>query len=170
MTDEKHWINGIDPFAIDPNRLDMEWLRQPEAYHREAVKLADLRKRLEMAKADRDVTVAEAAQGVRRNPAAYGLEKVTEAGVNEVVTMRCRNAEQKVIDAKHDHDVQQAMIDSLDHRKKALEDLVRLRLASYYAEPNMPAGVPPEKLAAVARHKAPTLEERVNRVKTKIKK
>ena len=92
------------------------------------------------------MTVAETAQGVRRNPAAYGIDKVTEKAVEEIVTIRCREAEQKVIDAKHALDVQQAMIDALDQRKHALEDLVKLRLAAYYADPKMPAGIHPDEV------------------------
>ena len=147
-----------DLFNIDPNRLDSEWLIQPRTYRKEAEQLAKIRRQFEMAKADRDVTVAETAQGVRRNPAVYGVDKVTEKAVEEIVTIKSREAEQKVIDAKHALDVQQAMIDALDQRKHALEDLVKLRLAAYYADPKMPSGIHPDEVKKAMDRKPVSVE------------
>lgn len=126
-----------DLFALDPNRLDAEWVEQPRLYHVHAVKLADARETWERAKAGRDVVTAELDRFVRRDPAAFGLEKVTESGVEKAVILQIRHkdATEKVITAKHGMDVMQAMVDALDHRKRALEKLVDLRLAHYFSEP-----------------------------------
>ena len=137
-----------DLFVLDPNRLDMEWGLQARFYRKEAEKMADLRRKFEEAKADRDVALAEMSQKVRTNPAVYGLEKTTEASVGEVVTAKTRKVEQSVIEAQHDYDVQKALVEAIDHRKSALENLVKLRLAAYYADPQMPKGVSPEEVEA----------------------
>ena len=141
-----HIPDDPDLFVLDPNRLDMEWGLQARFYRREAEKLADLRKKLEEAKADRDVALAEMGQKVRSNPAVYGLEKATVDAVKEVVAIKTRKDEQKVIEAQHAYDVQRALVDAIDHRKAALENLVKLRLAAYYADPQMPRGVSPEEM------------------------
>ena len=127
------------PFDIDAERLDQEWLEQSRLYHQAALRLADARRDHEQAKADRDVTCAELDRSVRSQPGKYGLEKVTEGAVANLILLQPehKRATQKVIEAKHTADVFQADVDALDHRKRALENLVQLRLANYFSEPRV---------------------------------
>ncbi len=126
-------------FDLDKDRLDEEWVEQPKLYHQQAEKLADARAEWERAKAERDVVTAEIDQDVRSNPAKYGMEKITEGAVEKKIVLQSRfsKANEKVIQAKHAVDVIQAMIDALDHRKKALESLVQLHLANYFSSPKI---------------------------------
>lgn len=132
--------DDVNFFDLNPNRLDQEWLKQSSLYHRFAVKLADAREVWERAKAHRDVTEAEVELEVRRNPLKFDLEKVTEGAVRMTVMAdkRYQAAVAGVIKAKHDVDVLEAAVAALDHRKKALENLVQLRLRDYYSDPKAP--------------------------------
>lgn len=135
-------------YEINPNQLDREWVEQPKLYHEAALELADARRDLEEAKRERDVVRAEVALDIRTNPKKYGLEKVTEATIAAAVptTSAVKMSEANVIDFKHAVDIHSASVDALEHKKRALEKLVALRLADYFAEPVEPKGA--EGLAA----------------------
>ena len=127
-------------FDIDPDRLDEEWLAQPRRYHEKAVLLANCRRSYEMQKAKRDVVTAEMDRDVRCDPKAFGLDKLTETVIEKTIVLGkgYQMANEKVVLAKHDLDIAQAAVDALDQKKHALQDMVRLRLANYYAEPLIP--------------------------------
>ena len=130
-----------DFFAIDQGRLDEEWLNQPKTFYRYALKLADVKVELERTKAERDVTAAEVDQEIRANPGGFGLgDKQTEPAIKNAGIVEPRNmkANRAIIRAKHAVDIVQAAVDAMEHRKKALENLVHLFGMNYYAEPKAP--------------------------------
>jgi len=124
-------------FEIDPNHLDKEWTLHPIVYHDMALKLADARKAYERASAEEDVIEAEVSLAIRRDPNKYDLPKATEDTVKQAVKLdqKYQRARMKAIGAKHDLDVLQAAVTTLEHKKYALQDLVKLRLADYFSEP-----------------------------------
>ena len=126
--------------TIDEFRLDEEWLRQPKMYGSVATDLADAQKAYSEARAELEVTKSECELSIRRKPSKYGLEKVTEATVSAALGAHdsVSKATAAVIDAKHAVDVLNAVVHALDHRKKALENLVSLFLADYYSKPHSP--------------------------------
>lgn len=132
MTEER------DFFELDPNRLDEEWVEHVRLYHEHALKLADARQEYERTKAERELVAAELDREVRSNAVKLGI-KVTEAVVANAVTEHenYRQVVGKVIRAKHDVDVAEVAVSTLEHRKKALENLVQLRLSDYYSEPRI---------------------------------
>lgn len=127
-------------FDLDKNSLDSEWCSQVRLYHDAAERLADARRDWEHAKTQAEIACAEVAKEVRDYPMKYGLEKVTESAVKEAVTLsrKVRDAELAVVDARHAFDICEVEVQTLDHRKKALENLVQLRLADYFSEPKLP--------------------------------
>lgn len=145
-----------DFFDIDPNALDKEWVNQPRLYYTYASEAAEARDAWERAKAEKEVMEAEMEEAeaevslkIRRNPDGYNLEKVTEDCIKKTVLLQAEykaaqrllfQAQQKVIKAKSKLDLAEVAVKTLDHKKAALEDLVRLRLANYYAEPRDPSG------------------------------
>lgn len=141
-------------FEIDEHRLDSEWVRQPAVYYRYAVKLADARTAYEQAKAARDVTVAELDREIRTHPEVYGVAKITEGVVEKTVLLQpeYQKAIAEVIDAKHQMDMLQAAVDTLEHRKRALENLVSLHGQNYFSTPRAPHGTEEEMDEAVKRH------------------
>jgi hypothetical protein len=129
--------NEPDFFEIDKNQLDREWVRQPGLYHKYALQLADAKRDFEQAKTAVDLAEASADSDIRERPQKYGIEKVTEAAVKATVAghKAVKEAIAALHEARHKVDVLQAAVTTLDHRKKALENLVDLRLADYFAEP-----------------------------------
>lgn len=133
----------FDFFDLDSNRLDGEWLNQPRLYHENALKLADARAELERAKSHRDVVAAELDREIRLDPAAFDIAgKVTEGAITNTILLQKRHrlAEEQVIQAKHTVDVLVAVVEALDHRKKALENLVQLEARDYFSAPRAPVG------------------------------
>lgn len=124
-------------FDIDLNRLEWEWARQPGLYHDAAMKAADKRRDQSRAEAELELTEAEVDREVRQNPAVFGLEKLTEPAIKLaiVASKRYKRAQQDAIEAKHDLDVAEVAVKTLDHKKYALQDEVRLRLSNYFSEP-----------------------------------
>lgn len=136
-------------FELDKNRLDEEWQGQPGLYHTTAHQLADAREVYEKAKAATKVAKSEASLKVRTtDPSFYGLSKYTEDSIDAVVTIDKSHqaAIATEIAAMHLVECLEADVHTLDHRKRALEKLVDLRLSDYWSDPRLPKRV--EKAAS----------------------
>lgn len=125
---------------IDPHRLDEEWVEQPRRYFLMAQGQADARMRWEEAKNRLEVVRAEIDRDIRRDPAAYGIAKLTESAIESTIPLQAKyeRARHQVVEAKHEYDIWDAGLGALDHKKKGLENLVQLHLSSYYAKPREP--------------------------------
>ena len=143
---------------IDLHNLHEEWASQVRMYRHYAEKLASARGLHEHAKTDKDVAERElksTAAGIdleirRVPPEKYGLEKLTEKSIENLVLMdkEFREAQDVVlklqrtaIDLGHKVGMLEAAIKTLDNRKKALEDAVQLRLSDYFSDPRPPREV-----------------------------
>lgn len=126
-------------FSFDKHKLDEELQSQPKMYFEHAVLLADARRDYEQAEAAKDLVWAELDRDIRSDPAAFGIDKITEPTVKEAITRskRYQRAVADAIDKKHDMDVMQAGTTALDHRKRGLEKAVELYLSDYWAEPRI---------------------------------
>lgn len=161
-----HTINPFNP-AIDLNQLDKEWLGQAELFYQWSRYLADCRAFTETKRREVDLTKAEVFLDVVQNPTRYGFTaevdpkkpneikpiKPTVDAINAAVesSQEYQIANKELIAARHTQDVAVAVVDSLDHRKRALENLVRLHLAGYFATPQSNSG---ESIAARNRREA----------------
>jgi len=127
---------------IDEHRLDEEWIGQAKLYGHWASNAASARRKMDEAKSNLELVQAELDLEVRNNPEKFDLSKVTENVVKSAILQDSRHvgAQKKVNDARYDHDVAQAAVSALEHRKYALQNLVSLFLSSYYAEPKSPKG------------------------------
>lgn len=125
---------------IDPNCLDEEWLTQAPLYWRYAKALAGEKESLDRAKRRLSVLIAETERKIRKDPESFGISKVTEGAIKAAITVdkEVGNLEDSIIEINHDVNVLGAAVASLDHRKRALTDLVQLHMCSYYAEPKAP--------------------------------
>lgn len=123
--------------SIDENALDQEWLIQPRLYFRYAAELAIAQEEVSTKKARIDVVLAEVAADIRTNPEEYGIGKVTESAISESLqrSVIVKDAKAKLIEAQHSVGILSAAVGALDHRKKALEKLVDLRLSNYFSSP-----------------------------------
>ena len=124
--------------AIDVDRLDEEWVEQPTLFFRYAAKAADAKLMLNEAEAELDVVDAELASLIREKFERFGFNKPPAVEtVKATVLLQDEHQEaQKVVNkARHDLDVFQAAVSALDHRKRALENLVFLHGQNYFSSP-----------------------------------
>jgi hypothetical protein len=123
--------------AIDPDRLDEEWVGQPALFYRYAARLANAKRMVDEMKAEMTVVEADLARKIRTDPGSYGVEKITESAVREALVLQpdYTTANEAVIEARHAAELYGAAVTALDHRKKALENLVYLHGQSYFATP-----------------------------------
>jgi hypothetical protein len=129
-----------DDLLIDKFGLDDEWAKQPSLYNNWSVQLATAEMERDRAKENVDLVRAELDFDVRSNPSKYGLEKLTEASVGAAITQseKYQKSVDKHLKLKYDHKIIQAAIESLNHKKYALDNLVKLYLAEYYLKDNIP--------------------------------
>ena len=125
---------------IDDSALDVEWLEQATLMMRYCQYAAKMRQRLDNAKEALDLVRAEVDKEVRTNPEKYGIEKVTEAVVQNTILMQpeYRTASETLIQARYEADIAQNAVRAVDQRKDALENLVRLHGQQYFAGPRVP--------------------------------
>lgn len=133
---------------INLKELHKEWQRQPSMVRWYGEQIAEARMELSHAKSNKDVDEAELKMRIRKNPAKFELDKVTEGAINEVVVVRmaAKQSSKDVIHAQHKLDMLKAAMDALEHKKKALEDEVFLWSREYFAEPQISKGMNREDL------------------------
>jgi hypothetical protein len=109
-----------------------------------------------------EIARATAAKDIRTNPAKFGLEKVTEASVQEAITLHSdvRAAEVVRIDAEKEADMAAAIQTAFEHRRAALRVESDLFAKEYWS------AITPEAGAAnvVARADA---EQRIRDIRTR---
>ena len=122
--------------AIDPLRLDEEWLNQPLLYFKYAERLAEARRVQDNASASFDAIYATLSNKIRRRLLKKKL-KLTEGAIEISIQMQpeYKEAVRTKINSKYDVDILQSAVIALTQRKSALTELVELHLSSYYAEP-----------------------------------
>lgn len=122
---------------IDENALDEEWVNQPKLYRQYATELAHASDLYERMSSNLKLVEAECYLEISKNFEDYGLDKRTESGVKAVIPTHpdYKKALQKEQKEKLKVDLLKGIVHSLSHRKTALEKLVDLRLADYFAEP-----------------------------------
>lgn len=128
--------------AIDNTQLDREWAKQPKLYHEYATQSAEVRRVLDEKEAEFKVAKAEVDKRIRTNPTKYGLsEKPTEASIASTILLQKKylKAQNEVILAQYDVNIIDAMVRSLDHKKSALENMVRLHGQDYFSTPKADA-------------------------------
>lgn len=133
-------VSYEDDVRIDEMALDVEWLRQPELMAKYARLAAEARRAYDLEKERRDVVRAQVRARLLSNPEAYGLSKTTEAAVEAAIVLdpEYQAASRAVIEAKYSVDMMAAAVQAMEGRKAALENLVRLYAASYFAGPSVP--------------------------------
>lgn len=120
---------------IDLNRLETEWHKQASLFYKYSKMLADSDYELTEQKDHLDFVYAKL-DGQYREELAGG--KVTEAMIKNNITTNEKyvKAQAKLRDLKYQHNIINAAVKSLEHKKKALENLVQLHLSGYFAQPS----------------------------------
>lgn len=128
---------------IDPDALDVEWLKQAELMRRYTTHAANMKKEMDESKERFDMGKAKMEMEIRKYPEIYGLTKVTEGAIQN--TLLLQEEYQKLsgafIEARYENDIATAAVRVIDQKKTALENLVRLLSASYFAGPQTPRDI-----------------------------
>lgn len=135
MAEEKH-----PRLKIDETRLDEEWQGHAERAYYWSCRAADAGAVVDAKKARLELLVAQIDVQVRANPESFGIAKVSEKAVQNIIVASDEHqaATRKLIDAKRELTRIKGACDSLRDRKHALQDLVDLHLAGYFGEPRTP--------------------------------
>ena len=134
---------------INKYRLDEEWAKQPSMMRYYGELLAKAKHRQRVAEAAFKVREAELDLKIRKDCTKYGLTKITEGAVKSVLTAKMLKSRQheELLKTKLKVAMLQVAVDTLEHRKKALEDEVALHLSGYFAEPRKPKNVDQKRMA-----------------------
>lgn len=133
--------NNVDPdtfdASIDITQLDKACLDQPMLVFRWNRALADATIALGLAKQALAVEIAENSREIRSNPVDFGLAKATDASVELALNEQpiIKKLQKKVIEAKHNADVLGAAVAALEHRKRAIGNLIDLYSMEYSSMP-----------------------------------
>lgn len=147
------YLNYAEDVKIDPDALDVEWLGQPELMRKYAKHSADTKRAMDEAKERFEIGRARIEMDIRSDPAAYGLSKATEASIQSMILLQKEYQElsREYQEARYENDVAIAVVRAVDQRKTALENLVRLLSASYFAGPQTPRDLYQENLENLKR-------------------
>jgi hypothetical protein len=125
---------------IDENVLDVELLEQPSLMAKYSRMLAEAQRDRDLAKENLDLVKAEIDLDIRDHPQNYKLTKVTEAAITNCILMEedFQTAQKEWNEANFQVNVLQGIIKAIDHRRSALENLVKLYGQNYFAGPSIP--------------------------------
>ena len=163
-------MNYEDDIKIDETALDVEWLNQPRLCLKYSQELAEAKKEVDQAKEKLDVIRADLDKEIRNNPKKFGMEKITEGAIqsNIVIHNLFRTAETRLTEAKYKSEMIRAAVSAIEHRKDALENLVKLYGQQYFAGPKVPRDLSAEALKHAGRKKADAgIAARLKRTKVK---
>jgi hypothetical protein len=150
---------------IDKFSLDDEWAKQPSTFHKWSMQLAEAEMERDKAKEEIDLVRAELDLAIRTDPIKFKLEKITESAVNSAIITneKYRKSLDEYNQLKYNHRIIQSAIESLNHKKYALDNLVRLFLSEYYLR-----DAPPKDRTAMLEEmdKDVNLKRRLNRART----
>lgn len=147
-------MNINDDLAIDPHKLDEEWLKQPVLYMQYSELVSKAQKVKDEAKEKIEVTKAELDSNIRSNPEKYdaptdkkGEYKITEAWITGAILrdIRYQDAVKDFNEKNYELNMLQAAVKSFDHKKKALENIVQLWQGSYFSTPKSKDDIQPGK-------------------------
>ena len=122
--------------SIDPLRLDKEWLDQPQMYINQADRTARAQLKYDEAASDLKRTKAELDRDIRDNPAKFGINKLTEAIVEQTIYAQpeYHAADSAVNSMRFNLNLENGRLEGLQQKKRALTMLVELWVREYYSD------------------------------------
>lgn len=126
---------------IDLSKLEVEWALQPEIYGHFAQQARKAELEYERALLRLEKFKAQKAMQIRMNPEQFGLSKVTESAVDDLIKLSPEYEElfNEVLDLKHRAKLFGVILKALEQRKDALANLVKLLSMEYFS-----ADLPPD--------------------------
>jgi hypothetical protein len=129
-----------DDMRIDAESLDYEWLRQADLYAKYGRMKATAMRRHDQLNAEFDLMSAELDSKVRSAPEKYGIAKITETAIKSSILCVPEYQEKltQIRDAALEVELLAVAIRTLEHKRSALENLVRLAVSNYFSLPSIP--------------------------------
>jgi hypothetical protein len=122
---------------IDKHNLDIACLQQAMLYHKYSMELAEVAFARDTMKEQLEILKAEVDGEIRSSPEEYGLPaKPTETAIKNTVTCDSRVVDftSLFLAKSKEYNILMGIKIALDHKKSALELLVKLYVSGYYAE------------------------------------
>lgn len=137
---------------IDEHHLDKECIQLPSQYHQAAFAAASTNQDIDELKSELKVVEATFHLAVRKEPAKYGLEKITEGALDELTLLnpKVRELDKKIRALENKQTMQKLLVASLDVKKRSLSNLVDLHVAGWHAQVK-PSGEGREALKKISR-------------------
>ena len=132
----------ISILQINDLELDRECVHLPSQYGRAAFNSAETGRDIDELKAELDVVEAEKAVSIRKDPERFGLEKLTEGVIKELIIMdpKVIKLQKQIRELDHKLAMEKALLAALDVKKHSLKNLVELHIAGYHSEVRPSAG------------------------------
>lgn len=124
--------------SIDRLRLDEEWLTHSEMVYAAAKKAADAQFSLDQAKAAFERECAELAKDMREDGPKYGLkDNPSEKSIDSAMPLEpgYKAGQRALNEAKHQLALANSLVNSFEHRKRALSLYTELHLKQWRADP-----------------------------------
>ena len=137
-----------EDFTIDETSIDKEWLRQSSLVWQYSKELATIKRLLEVAETQGDQLRATLDKDIRSNPESYGIPKVTEGAISITIILQpeIKEKQLEISKFKKELDLAYGALKSLEHKKSALENLVKLNGQNYFAGPSTPLDISRETI------------------------
>jgi len=126
--------------SIDPQQLDLECVRQTDLFFKYAHQSVDAQVEVDRAKMRLEVVEAGLELAIRKDPEQFGLIKPTESAIKAAVRLdnKYSNALERYINAKREAKLLEIAVDTMDQKKRMLENLITLHGQQYFAGPSVP--------------------------------
>jgi hypothetical protein len=142
-------INYEDDLRIDEEMLDWEFLEQATRMMKYCTIYAEAIKAESLAKESLDVCRADLDKAIRTAPDTFGINgKLTEEMVKNTIILQADfiASNHAYIEACYEAEMAKGAVRAMDHRKEALENMVKLHGQSYFAGPKVPHNLSETKL------------------------
>lgn len=126
-----------EDIKIDERDLEGEWLEQPSLFLYYAEAHSDAMHERDLAKSKAEYVYATMYSEIKKNWEKYFDSKPTEPAIKEYIIShpKYRKVEKAFLTASHNVNLMLAAKTAFDHRKRALENLVSLRISGFHSEP-----------------------------------
>jgi len=133
-------VDGDKYLSININALHEEAGRQAELFSEHAKLKAEADKEADEAKNHLKLVTANMDKEIRDDPAKYGIIKITEDQVKNIIVRQpqYQRAAKALIEKEYHAAIHATNVDALRQKKDMITDLVKLRLADYFADPVLP--------------------------------
>jgi hypothetical protein len=137
---ESEKLRYKDEVNIDESALDVCWLKQPDLMQKYGRNAAQMQRLYDKAEEKLELCVADLDAIIRKTPEAYGIDRISEERVKQAIKLvpEWKQANDALIEARYELNVARAVVKSFDHRRDALEHLVKLHGLLYFAGPRVP--------------------------------